>query len=253
MARRRVAVAAFEALRGVAVLGVAASIVALGAAVAVSFSVADTSCYFGDRTQLDRSCDQQRQAWLAVAAALAALGALGLFLFVAVVVAAGGPRRRGRRWGDRHRPGLLQARGWLADGRLLPADFERVAAGFRRHERGEGEGELMRASGGCLVAVAVPALLGAGLFALLQAATGGHEAVLAATLGSIAALLGAAGVALLLAGIPLYTAGARVSARAHADLEAAMDALARQAHEAAAAAAPAAPARAPRRARAAPQ
>ena len=220
---RRIGIAIFSGLRRVAVAGAVLSALALLAAWPV-FTQSMEPCRAPP-------CPDQ-QLWLTASAVLAIAGIVGLYLFGAVIVAAGGPRRRGRRWSDRHRPGLLQARGWLADGRIAPAAFDAVAHGFRCQEGGEGDGEVMRAAGGCLLALAGLAVAGTLLFSFMASQVWRGEAALKATLGGVALAfaLGAAGCAA--AGLPLYAAGRRAARRSVQELEAAMDGLARDAHAA---------------------
>lgn len=216
---RRVALRLFDALRVVALGGILASVLALVAAW-VFASCAGWHCGYEPEQQL---------AW---SGGLALGGAFGLLVFASVIVAAGGIRRRGKRWGRRHGASLAQARNWLAEGRLRPLDFEPYAAAFRRQEEGTGNGQVSRAAGASFLVAGLPALVGGVLALVIVANHDPRETAVIATIQTIGTLVVSFGGALSVLGILLYPAGLRETTQAARTLDHMADELATMAHHA---------------------
>jgi len=228
---RRWALRGFLLLQGVSWIGLVLAIALTLASAVLGLVAANHEC--GSSAEREDCRNVKEMAQVATTIALV-LFMTAIALFACLIVAAGGPRRRGQRWSQRHQGALLQARGWLADGQISARDFDPVANEFRAQERGEGKGQLMRAAGGCLVATGLLSLLASAGLAFFQLFPKLDENLASPAVAGALVMLAAFGIFLEVAGAPLHLAGRRITRLANLAFQAAMDDLARKAAEASA-------------------
>jgi len=226
---RAAAIATFSGLRAVAWIGLAASLVLLIASVLLGIYWG----FEGPQAWCSDCAGPEREVWLLATGIGMGVALLGTLLFALVLVAAGGPARRGRRWADRHTGSLVQARGWFADGRISKGQYDSLAERFMRHERGQIEGEPLRAFGGLLSVLGWFLLPAAAVMA--SVAMGDPQAGWKATVAGGASVCLILGVVCESAGPALYFTGRRIARLSRQSLHSDLDALAREARQQAAA------------------